>query len=48
MDFYPEAAKSVAHGSRTYWWQQATAVLSRTFSVVPLLSESVAAEMGMG
>jgi len=51
MDFDPEAAKSVTHGSRTYWWQQATA-LSRIFSVVPLvvplLSDSVAAEMGMG
>ena len=44
--------KSVTWGSRIYRWKQATAVLSRTFSVVhlvvPLLSDSVAAEMGMG
>jgi len=52
MDFDLEAAKSVTHGSRTYWWKEATAVLSRTSSAVhlfvPLLSDSVAAEMGTG
>jgi len=52
MDFDLEAVKSVTQGSRIYRWKQATAVLSRTFSAVhlfvPLLSESVAAEMGMG
>ena len=52
MDFDLEAAKSVTQGSRIYQWQQATAALSRTFSVVHLvvsfLSDSVAAEMGMG
>jgi len=52
MDFDLEAAKSVTQGSRIYQWQQATAALSRTFSVVHLvvsfLSDSVAAEMGTG